>query len=246
MPSPEEEYSGFVPISPPLVLQSTARGLTVTVDIKSFRSYQTRLTAVVNIPLIKLKCTFSSSRRSTVNGKRVVYVLKENSRWTWRFRWVHKTNNYSQITRIVVISTRHPVYSQPIDQCFQWGQAVVYPGEAVMSEWVVEERIDQVYKMGEFEVLHGRGIGEYCPLRRVRSWTFRVPGKVDLMNVWDAGSSTSGDYLLDGEACLICRTTSCVDPQPQGGLYCSKLQLTPRQTARANVILPLPTPAHRN
>jgi len=29
-------------------------------------------------------------------------------------------------------------------------------------------------------------------------------------------------------------------------LYFSKLQITPRQTALANVILPMPTPAHRN
>jgi putative ABC transport system ATP-binding protein len=112
-----------------------------------------------------------------------------------------------------------------------------------MSEWVVEGKdLTKVYKMGEFEV-HALG-GVSVNIARSEVVSIMGPsgsGKSTLMNVLGClDRPTSGDYLLDGEAVsnLSDDQLASIRNRKVGFIFQS-FNLLPRQTALANVILPM-------
>jgi HlyD family secretion protein len=99
---PEEEYSGFVTdISSVGSSNNGTVDFTVTVEIQNPSAViKPGMTAVVNITVNQLEDVLLVPSRAvrTVNGKRVVYVLKDNQPVAVEISLGASANNYSQIT----------------------------------------------------------------------------------------------------------------------------------------------------
>lgn len=112
-----------------------------------------------------------------------------------------------------------------------------------MSEWVVDARdLTRVYRMGEFDVHALRGVS--VQIARSEVVSIMGPsgsGKSTLMNVLGClDRPTAGDYFLDGEAVsnLSDDQLSSIRNRKVGFIF-QQFNLLPRQTALANVILPM-------
>ncbi len=112
-----------------------------------------------------------------------------------------------------------------------------------MSDWVVDaQNITKVYKMGEFEVQALRGVT--VQIARSEVVSIMGPsgsGKSTLMNMLGCPDRpTSGEYILDGEEVSNLKDDqlSSIRNRKVGFIF-QQFNLLPRQTALANVILPM-------
>ncbi len=112
-----------------------------------------------------------------------------------------------------------------------------------MSDWVVEaQNITKVYRMGDFDVHALRGVS--VKIARSEVVSIMGPsgsGKSTLMNMLGClDRPTSGEYILDGEAVsnLNDDQLSSIRNRKVGFIFQS-FNLLPRQTALANVVLPM-------
>jgi putative ABC transport system ATP-binding protein len=112
-----------------------------------------------------------------------------------------------------------------------------------MSDFVVDaQNITKVYKMGEFEVQALRGVT--VQIARSEVVSIMGPsgsGKSTLMNMLGClDRPTSGEYILDGEAVSNLKDDqlSSIRNRKVGFIF-QQFNLLPRQTALANVILPM-------
>ncbi|HEX2981042.1 MAG TPA: ABC transporter ATP-binding protein [Anaerolineaceae bacterium] len=112
-----------------------------------------------------------------------------------------------------------------------------------MSEYVVEAKnLTKVYRMGDFDVHALRGVS--ISIARSEVVSIMGPsgsGKSTLMNVLGClDRPTDGEYFLDGEAVsnLSDDQLSSIRNRKVGFIFQS-FNLLPRQTALANVILPM-------
>jgi putative ABC transport system ATP-binding protein len=115
--------------------------------------------------------------------------------------------------------------------------------DRVVDDYVVEAKnLTKVYKMGEFEVLALRGVS--VNIGRSEVVSIMGPsgsGKSTLMNLLGClDRPTTGEYLLDGEVVsnLSDDQLSSIRNRKVGFVFQS-FNLLPRQTALANVILPM-------
>jgi putative ABC transport system ATP-binding protein len=112
-----------------------------------------------------------------------------------------------------------------------------------MSEWVVDaQNITKVYRMGDFDVHALRGVS--VQIARSEVVSIMGPsgsGKSTLMNMLGClDRPTSGEYILDGEMVSNLKDDqlSSIRNRKVGFIFQS-FNLLPRQTALANVILPM-------
>ncbi len=112
-----------------------------------------------------------------------------------------------------------------------------------MSDWVVDaQNITKVYRMGDFDVHALRGVS--VQIGRSEVVSIMGPsgsGKSTLMNMLGClDRPTSGEYILDGETVsnLSDDQLSSIRNRKVGFIF-QQFNLLPRQTALANVILPM-------
>ncbi len=112
-----------------------------------------------------------------------------------------------------------------------------------MSDWVVDaQNITKVYRMGDFDVHALRGVS--VQIARSEVVSIMGPsgsGQSTLMNMLGClDRPTSGEYILDGETVsnLSDDQLSSIRNRKVGFIF-QQFNLLPRQTALANVVLPM-------
>ena len=119
-----------------------------------------------------------------------------------------------------------------------------------MSDWVVDAQdVTKIYHMGEIEVAALNGVS--VQIARSEVVSIMGPsgsGKSTLMNILGClDRPTAGEYLLDGEA-----VSKMSDDQLSNirnrkvGFVFQSFNLLPRQSALANVVLPMRYAGHSN
>ncbi len=112
-----------------------------------------------------------------------------------------------------------------------------------MTKWVVEAKdITKVYQMGEVEVHALRGLSvQIAPGEVLSIMGPSGSGKSTLMNILGClDRPTSGEYSLNGESVATLTDDQLADIRNRGvGFVFQSFNLLPRQTALANVELPL-------
>jgi len=109
-----------------------------------------------------------------------------------------------------------------------------------MTKWVVDAKdITKVYQMGEIEVHALRGLSvQIAPGEVLSIMGPSGSGKSTLMNI--LGRPTSGEYSLNGESVATLSDDQLADIRNRGvGFVFQSFNLLPRQTALANVELPM-------
>lgn len=112
-----------------------------------------------------------------------------------------------------------------------------------MTKWVVDAKdITKVYQMGEVEVHALRGLSvQIAPGEVLSIMGPSGSGKSTLMNILGClDRPTSGEYSLNGESVATLADDQLADIRNRGvGFVFQSFNLLPRQTALANVELPL-------
>jgi len=112
-----------------------------------------------------------------------------------------------------------------------------------MTKWVVDAKdITKVYQMGEVEVHALRGLTvQIAPGEVLSIMGPSGSGKSTLMNILGClDRPTSGEYSLNGESVATLTDDQLADIRNRGvGFVFQSFNLLPRQTALANVELPL-------
>ena len=112
-----------------------------------------------------------------------------------------------------------------------------------MSKWVVDAKdITKVYQMGEVEVHALRGLSvKIAPGEVLSIMGPSGSGKSTLMNILGClDRPTSGEYSLNGESVAALTDDQLADIRNRGvGFVFQSFNLLPRQTALANVELPM-------
>ena len=112
-----------------------------------------------------------------------------------------------------------------------------------MTKWVVEAKdITKVYQMGEVEVHALRGLSvKIAPGEVLSIMGPSGSGKSTLMNILGClDRPTSGEYSLNGESVATLTDDQLADIRNRGvGFVFQSFNLLPRQTALANVELPM-------
>ncbi len=112
-----------------------------------------------------------------------------------------------------------------------------------MTKWVVEAKdITKVYQMGEVEVHALRGLSvQIAPGEVLSIMGPSGSGKSTLMNILGClDRPTSGEYSLNGESVATLSDDQLADIRNRGvGFVFQSFNLLPRQTALANVELPM-------
>ena len=112
-----------------------------------------------------------------------------------------------------------------------------------MTKWVVDAKdITKVYKMGEVEVHALRGLSvQIAPGEVLSIMGPSGSGKSTLMNILGClDRPTSGEYSLNGESVAALTDDQLADIRNRGvGFVFQSFNLLPRQTALANVELPM-------
>ena len=112
-----------------------------------------------------------------------------------------------------------------------------------MTKWVVDAKdITKVYKMGEVEVHALRGLSvQIAPGEVLSIMGPSGSGKSTLMNILGClDRPTSGEYSLNGESVATLTDDQLADIRNRGvGFVFQSFNLLPRQTALANVELPM-------
>ncbi len=112
-----------------------------------------------------------------------------------------------------------------------------------MTKWVVDAKdITKVYQMGEVEVHALRGLSvQIAPGEVLSIMGPSGSGKSTLMNILGClDRPTSGEYSLNGESVATLTDDQLADIRNRGvGFVFQSFNLLPRQTALANVELPL-------
>ena len=112
-----------------------------------------------------------------------------------------------------------------------------------MSKWVVDAKdITKVYQMGEVEVHALRGLSvKIAPGEVLSIMGPSGSGKSTLMNILGClDRPTSGEYSLNGESVAALTDDQLADIRNKGvGFVFQSFNLLPRQTALANVELPM-------
>lgn len=112
-----------------------------------------------------------------------------------------------------------------------------------MTKWVVDAKdITKVYQMGEVEVHALRGLSvQIAPGEVLSIMGPSGSGKSTLMNILGClDRPTSGEYSLNGESVATLSDDQLADIRNRGvGFVFQSFNLLPRQTALANVELPL-------
>jgi putative ABC transport system ATP-binding protein len=130
------------------------------------------------------------------------------------------------------------------------GQAVVHLAnkesrkqERIMTKWIVDaENITKVYQMGEVEVHALRGLSvKIAPGEILSIMGPSGSGKSTLMNILGClDRPTSGKYSLNGESVATLTDDQLAEIRNRGvGFVFQSFNLLPRQTALANVELPM-------
>ena len=112
-----------------------------------------------------------------------------------------------------------------------------------MTKWVVDAKdITKVYQMGEVEVHALRGLSvKIAPGEVLSIMGPSGSGKSTLMNILGClDRPTSGEYSLNGESVATLTDDQLADIRNRGvGFVFQSFNLLPRQTALANVELPM-------
>ncbi len=112
-----------------------------------------------------------------------------------------------------------------------------------MTKWVVDAKdITKVYQMGEVEVHALRGLSvQIAPGEVLSIMGPSGSGKSTLMNILGClDRPTSGEYSLNGESVATLSDDQLADIRNRGvGFVFQSFNLLPRQTALANVELPM-------
>ena len=112
-----------------------------------------------------------------------------------------------------------------------------------MTKWVVDAKdITKVYQMGEVEVHALRGLSvKIAPGEVLSIMGPSGSGKSTLMNILGClDRPTSGEYSLNGESVATSSDDQLADIRNRGvGFVFQSFNLLPRQTALANVELPM-------
>ncbi len=112
-----------------------------------------------------------------------------------------------------------------------------------MTKWVVDAKdITKVYQMGEVEVHALRGLSvQIAPGEVLSIMGPSGSGKSTLMNILGClDRPTSGEYSLNGESVATLSDDQLADIRNRGvGFIFQSFNLLPRQTALANVELPM-------
>ncbi len=112
-----------------------------------------------------------------------------------------------------------------------------------MTKWVVDAKdITKVYQMGEVEVHALRGLSvQIAPGEVLSIMGPSGSGKSTLMNILGClDRPTSGEYSLNGESVATLTDDQLADIRNRGvGFVFQSFNLLPRQTALANVELPM-------
>lgn len=112
-----------------------------------------------------------------------------------------------------------------------------------MTKWVVDAKdITKVYQMGEIEVHALRGLSvQIAPGEVLSIMGPSGSGKSTLMNILGClDRPTSGEYSLNGESVATLSDDQLADIRNRGvGFVFQSFNLLPRQTALANVELPM-------
>ncbi len=112
-----------------------------------------------------------------------------------------------------------------------------------MAKWVVDAKdITKVYQMGEVEVHALRGLSvQIAPGEVLSIMGPSGSGKSTLMNILGClDRPTSGEYSLNGESVAALTDDQLADIRNRGvGFVFQSFNLLPRQTALANVELPM-------
>ena len=112
-----------------------------------------------------------------------------------------------------------------------------------MTKWVVDAKdITKVYQMGEVEVHALRGLSlKIAPGEVLSIMGPSGSGKSTLMNILGClDRPTSGEYSLNGESVAALTDDQLADIRNRGvGFVFQSFNLLPRQTALANVELPM-------
>lgn len=112
-----------------------------------------------------------------------------------------------------------------------------------MTKWVVDAKdITKIYQMGEVEVHALRGLSvQIAPGEVLSIMGPSGSGKSTLMNILGClDRPTSGEYSLNGESVATLTDDQLADIRNRGvGFVFQSFNLLPRQTALANVELPL-------
>jgi putative ABC transport system ATP-binding protein len=115
--------------------------------------------------------------------------------------------------------------------------------ESTMTKWVVDAKdITKVYQMGEVEVHALRGLSvKIAPGEVLSIMGPSGSGKSTLMNILGClDRPTSGEYSLNGESVATLTDDQLADIRNRGvGFVFQSFNLLPRQTALANVELPM-------
>jgi putative ABC transport system ATP-binding protein len=115
--------------------------------------------------------------------------------------------------------------------------------ESTMTKWVVDAKdITKVYQMGEVEVHALRGLSlKIAPGEVLSIMGPSGSGKSTLMNILGClDRPTSGEYSLNGESVAALTDDQLADIRNRGvGFVFQSFNLLPRQTALANVELPM-------
>jgi putative ABC transport system ATP-binding protein len=115
--------------------------------------------------------------------------------------------------------------------------------ERIMTKWIVDaENITKVYQMGEVEVHALRGLSvKIAPGEILSIMGPSGSGKSTLMNILGClDRPTSGKYSLNGESVATLTDDQLAEIRNRGvGFVFQSFNLLPRQTALANVELPM-------